>query len=504
MELFHRNSHKNLPVRFAHFAYTCLFILILLINSSAFVMADEQEDIKKSIQIINPRPDFALSLSLDKGAGATYAPGERIRVYFRSTKNAYVTLFGYDARGNVRLLFPNQHQKNQFIEANREYYIDGVIEAGTPTGIEYVQGFATTESVIITRELERRLADENFPIMEGGISRFTQRIRGILMGLPSQRWVSSEVLHYQVVDHIMETGRLQVTSSPSGADVYLSNRNAGKTPLSMDQVRIGEYVIRVEKPGYQVWSSTIRINPNRTTAMHANLERIQQHGTVSIRCNEGNAKIYLDGQYKGLTERNRNVLLEQVSEGSHDIRITLSGYRDWFRRIEVRPNQRVQITVDIEKIIQTGNLEITSDTENALIYLDGNYQRRTSSNRSVTISNIQEGSYELRIVKDGYQDYITTVRIYPDQTYRINARMQPVNKKGAIAVYCNESNARIFLNGIYKTTTSANQVKILDELEEGMYEITVIKEGYRVWLEESRVYSGETTSIFADLIEVEN
>jgi|GEM_PF-463066 len=580
MKLFQRNSKKNLPVRFAHFGYTCLFILILLINSSAFVMADEQGDMKKSIQIINPRPDFALSLRLDKGAGATYAPGERIRVYFRSTKNAYVTLFGYDARGNVRLLFPNQHQKNQFIEANREYYIDGVIEAGTPTGIEYVQGFATTESVIVTRELERRLADENFPIIEEGISRFTQRIRGILTGLPSQRWVSSEVLHYQVVDRIMETGRLQVTSSPSGADIYLSDRNAGKTPLSMDQVRIGEYVIRVEKPGYQVWSSTIRINPNRTTTMHAGLERIQQHGTVAIRCNEGNARIYLDGQYKGLTERNRNVLLDQVIEGSHDIRITLSGYRDWSQRIEVRPNQRVQltvnleriiqrgsiairsnennariyvdnqykgttdkdrniiidgitegfhdikitlsgyrdwsqrielrpnqrvqITVDIEKIIQTGSLEITSDADNALIYLDGNYQRRTSSNRSVTISNIQEGIYELRIVKEGYQDYIATVRIYPDQTYRINARMQPVNKKGAIAVYCNESNARIFLNGIYKTTTSANQVKILDELEEGMYEITVIKEGYRVWLEESRVYSGETTSIFADLIEVEN
>ena len=500
MKLFQKDSKNNVRVRLSPFVYACLFILILLISMSSMILAIEQEELKKSIQIINPRPDFALSLRLDKGTGATYAPGERIRVYFRSTRNAYVTLFGYDSRGNIRLLFPNQYQKNQFIQANREYYIDGVIEAGTLTGIEYVQGFATTEPVIITRELERRLAEEYLPIIGEGISRFTQRIRGILTALPPQRWVSSEVLHYQVVDRRAEIGQLRVSSSPSGADVFLGDRYAGRTPLSMDQVRIGEYVMRIEQQGYQVWSRTIRINPNRTTTMHADLERIRQYGSITIRCNEDNARIYMDGQYKGLTEKNRNVILEQVKEGSHDIRITLSGYRDWSRRIEVNPNQRVQLTVNLEKIARTGSLEITCNVDNAMIYLDGTYQRRTSSTRSVTIGNIQEGSHELRIVREGYQDYLTTIRIYPEQTYRINVRMQPEQRMGAIAVYCNEGNARIFLNGIYMATTSANQAKILNELKEGVYEITVIKDGFRVWMEEVWVYPGETTSVFADLL----
>ncbi len=504
MKIINKDSKSNLRTGWSFFTFVCLFILIVLISMASMVMAIEQEELKKSIQIINPRPDFALSLRLDKGTGATYAPGERIRVYFRSTRNAYVTIFGYDSRGNIRLLFPNQYQKNQFVEANREYYIDGVIEPGTPTGIEYVQGFATTESVIVTRELERRLAEEYLPIIGEGINRFTQRIRGILTALPPQRWVSSETLHYQVVDRRTETGQLRISSSPSGADVFLSDRYAGRTPLSMDQVRTGEYVMRIEQPGYQVWSRTIRINPNRTTTMHADLERIRQYGSIAIRCNEDNARIYLDGQYKGLTEKNRNVLLEQITEGFHDVRITLSGYSDWSRRIEVNPNQRVQLTVNLEKIARTGSLEITCNVDNAMIYLDGTYQRRTSSIRSVTIGNIQEGSHELRIVREGYQDYFTTIRIYPEQTYRINVRMQPEQRMGAIAVYCNESNARIFLNGIYRTTTLANQVKILDELEEGIYEITVIKEGYRVWLDEVSVYPGETTSVFVNLIRVGN
>jgi len=572
-----KNSQFN---RFPSFAFTILYILILIISVSFIFTASAQEEIKKSIQVINPRPDFALSLRLDKGTGATYAPGEKIRIYFRSTKSAYVTIFGYDSRGNIRLLFPNQYQRNNSIEANREYHIDGVIEQGTSTGIEYVQGFATAEPVIVTREMERKIVKENFPIIGEGINLFTQRIKGILSALPPQRWVSSETLHYQVINRTAENGQLRVSSSPSGAEVYLSNRYAGRTPLSMEQIRVGEYVMRIEQPGYQIWSRTIRINPNRTTTLHADLERIKQYGSIAIRCNENNARVYLDGQYKGQTEKNRNVILEQVSEGSHDVRITLSGYREWTQRVQVRPNQRVQVNVTLERIIQTGTivirsnennariyldgqykgrternrnivledvpegyhdvritldgyidwfqsiqlrpnqriqlnvslekvvrtgtLEIDSNVDNAMIYLDGAYQRRTSANRSVTIDNIQGGSYELQITKEGYLDYITNIRITPGQTYYIDVRMEPEQRKGAIAIHCNESNARIFINGVYNTTTSANQTRMISELQEGVYEIAVIKDGFRTWLDEIRVYPGETSSVFINLIRVEN
>ncbi|MFO7776242.1 MAG: PEGA domain-containing protein, partial [Candidatus Hydrogenedentota bacterium] len=77
-------------------------------------------------------------------------------------------------------------------------------------------------------------------------------------------------------------------------------------------------------------------------------------------------------------------------------------------------------------------------------------------------------------------------------------------QKGSIVVYCNENNAKIFINGIYKATTSTNQAKIIDDFKEGVYEVTVIKDGYRVWLEETWVYPGEITSIFADLVKIDN
>ncbi len=502
MNLGKLEKQKKETTRNTLFSNNIILIIVTIILMSVIITVNAQEEMKKSIQIINPRPDFALSLRLDKGVGATYVPGEKIRIYFRSTRNAYVAIFGYDSYGNIKLLFPNQYQKNHFVEANKQYSIDGIIDPASKPGFEYVQGFATTEPVIISRELERIIERELFPKLGEGIDRFTQRIRGILAGLPTQRWVSSDILHYQVVERREETGRLNFTSSPGGAEVYLNDRYAGKTPLVMDHIRAGEYLARVELPGYQIWTRTIQINPNQTNSVHANLISIQRYGSIAIRCNEDGARIYLDGQYKGLTEKNRNVLLEQVLEGFHEIRVTLSGYKDWWQRVEVKPNQRIQLTVNLERIARTGSLEITCNVDNAMIYLDGRYQRRTSLDRAVTISNIQEGNYELKVSKDGYYDYITTIRIYPDQTYRLYVVMKAEQREGSISIYCNESNAKIFVNGIYMATTTANKATIIEAFKEGIYEITLIKDGYRTWLDEIWVYPGQTTTVYANLVKI--
>ncbi len=494
--------HTNKKRQNTIFSYIIVSTLILAIVLFLAISVNAQEDIKRSIQIINPRPDFALSLRLDKGAGATYSPGENIRIHFRSTRNAYVTIFSYDSYGNITLLFPNQHQKNHLVEANKQYEIDGIVEIGTKSGVGYIQGFATSEPVIITRTLERLIEKELFPKLDERMDRFTQRIKGILTGLPSQRWVSSDILHYQVVDRREEIGQLHLDSSPEGAEVYLNDRYAGKTPLVMDQIRAGEYLARVELSGYQVWNRSIQVNAGRTAFVQANLVSLQRYGSIAVRSNEDKAQIYLDGQYKGLTEKNRSVLLEQITEGFHDIRVNLSGYLDWSQRIEVKPNQRVQLTVNLERIKRTASIEIICDVDNARIYLDEKYLGSTSANKNVNIGNIREGEYELRITKDGYQDYITTVRIVSDQIYRINVTMRPVKREGSISINCNEGNAKIFVNGKQMTTTSANQARTISALREGSYEITLIKDGYRTWIDEIWVYPGETTTIYANLSKI--
>jgi hypothetical protein len=98
------------------------------------------------------------------------------------------------------------------------------------------------------------------------------------------------------------------------------------------------------------------------------------------------------------------------------------------------------------------------------------------------------------------------VRVYSDRISRVNVDLHREDQEiaeGAIAIYCNENDARIFVNGAYHTITSAVRAEIIGELEENVYEITVIKEEYQIWQKEVVVNVGETTSVFADLVKVE-
>ncbi len=485
---------------------SCLLILILFLSLSSGFTANAQEEMWKSIQIINPRPDFSLSLRLNKGIGATYAPGEIIRVFFRSDRNVYVTLLGYEPSGSVQILFPNQNQKKSFVENNHEYSIDRIVEQGLPAGIEYIQGFATIDPVMTPAELEKMLAEESSAEIDGSIHHFVQRLRETLTKLPTGVWVSSEIIRYQIVEHRPETGQFIMHSSPEGSEVFLNNRYAGKTPLDINQVPTGEYIVRVELPGYQTWTRTIQIHQHQSTFLSADLQGTQQFGSIAIRCNKDIARIYLDNQFRRITNQNREVILEDIIEGFHDIRIVLNGYYDWTQGIEVNANQRIPLTVNLEKIDKAGSIEISCNVDDAMIYLDGNYRERTSSERSVIISDIPEGSYEIRVERKGYQDYTAMVTIRSDDIPQIKIQMQQKllkEENGVITIYCNEKDARIFVDGMYTETTSTDQATFLEELEEGSYDITVIKEGYHIWQEEVYVYPGEKTSIFADLVKAE-
>jgi len=55
------------------------------------------------------------------------------------------------------------------------------------------------------------------------------------------------------------TGTLQLTSSPSGAEIYLDNQYKGSTPATIADVTPGTHVLEFRYPGYQTWTATITI-----------------------------------------------------------------------------------------------------------------------------------------------------------------------------------------------------------------------------------------------------
>jgi len=196
--------------------------------------------------------------------------------------------------------------------------------------------------------------------------------------------------------------------------------------------------------------------------------------------------------------------LNRVTAGQHHVKLAMAGYQDWSSYISVSPSRTTTVSADLIPLPAYGLISIYCNQGNAKIYLDGSYKRRTSANKSVEIKNVRKGYHELLITKDGYEDWISTIMVATNQTRMVSAYLVPeISYDGSIAVYCNVNGAKIFVNGTYKTTTSSSQPKILEEFRERTYEITLIKDGYRTWVEDIWVYTGETTSIYVEMIEIE-
>jgi hypothetical protein len=70
------------------------------------------------------------------------------------------------------------------------------------------------------------------------------------------------------------TGSVSVSSSPSGANVYIDNAYKGITPITLDSIAAGTHTVKVDLGGYQDWSQSVQVNAGATTPVSASLSPV--------------------------------------------------------------------------------------------------------------------------------------------------------------------------------------------------------------------------------------
>lgn len=80
----------------------------------------------------------------------TYASGEDVKVFIETNKDAYVTVLNVDPAGETTVLFPNEHQPDNFVGAGRAMQVPDpnasfrIVVSGT-VGTELLKVIASTE-----------------------------------------------------------------------------------------------------------------------------------------------------------------------------------------------------------------------------------------------------------------------------------------------------------------------------------------------------------------------
>jgi len=82
------------------------------------------------------------------------------------------------------------------------------------------------------------------------------------------------------------TGGLSISSTPSGANVYVDNAFRGITPLSMTDISSGSHTLLIQLAGYQDYVSTVQVNKGATNTVAAALSPVttptQKSGTLPV------------------------------------------------------------------------------------------------------------------------------------------------------------------------------------------------------------------------------
>ncbi|MBO5956493.1 MAG: PEGA domain-containing protein [Bacteroidales bacterium] len=112
-------------------------------------------------------------------------------------------------------------------------------------------------------------------------------------------------------------GEIEINTTPMGATIYIDGKSYGETPNYISAILIGEHELKLTKQGCVEIKKTIVIKEGEALTIN---EKLQTGKEISISTDQSGNKIYVDGNYVGVSPLTTN-----LSYGSHEIKAEREG-----------------------------------------------------------------------------------------------------------------------------------------------------------------------------------
>lgn len=149
-----------------------------------------------------------------------------------------------------------------------------------------------------------------------------------------------------------DKGGISVLSVPQDAQVFLDNKEVGKTPLDLKDLGVGEYLVRIQKDQLK-WEGKVNLNPGTVTVVNRDLASdltssagevltLEKGSGITIISNPQGSDVEIDGKNIGKTPIALN-----IDVGDHIFNIDLGNYLKRSIRAKIPQDYNLTISVDL-------------------------------------------------------------------------------------------------------------------------------------------------------------
>jgi formylglycine-generating enzyme required for sulfatase activity len=215
-------------------------------------------------------------------------------------------------------------------------------------------------------------------------------------------------------------GELVVVTSPN-AEVYLDGELVGRTNPDGEvtvTVKLGTHTLKVTHADKKDFVRTFTLTSANAVRMEVKLEDVT--GTIRVETIVG-ASIFLDGAAPESADFNGVLVMDFISPGEHQLRISAPGKKDFQKSLVVESGQVTRVEARLEEA--TGSVRVKT-LAGASISLDGASPASTDKNGELVLGDVPPGAHQLHLSAPGKKDFQQSLMVEAGQETLVQATLQ--------------------------------------------------------------------------------
>lgn len=255
---------------------------------------------------------------------------------------------------------------------------------------------------------------------------------------------------------------LRVTVTPPEAVVMIDGIPLPSSSTTITNIPAGTHVVKASLAGYSDLQHSVTITPGQRLVLQLQMERLS--GLLLIHSSPQGADIRINGMDRGKTP----CFITDLPLGKYTISFNKTGYLQ--KQFEVEITDRIPRKISVDLTSDSAVLVLDSIPSGANVTINGISKGSTPCR----IENVPAGENKLEISLNGYDTYVSTLKLNPGEIQQLTAKLNA--RPSSLRIVSIPEKARIYIDNQFEGEAPVEK----KDLKPGSYRIRAELPGYEL------------------------